>query len=323
MNNPIEDIRALSDTFFQESTDLRKRITEDTRFAHYTAAETAMRIIKGEGSDRALWLRNATEMNDFSEIEYGQSCLTKMLKDAETSTRLQKAGEAVGLNIIDDVILPMGLERERIKRETYLLSLSEHQADDVEGRLSMWRAYGGEANVCLLLRTAAFTGDQDAYEVDMVAVDYRGVTGFRERFLALISQVEANAGRIANIDRNDIATNWKRALDDIVLSTKHPSFEEEQEWRIIHRREVFAESNVPSKVVNVGGTVQVVHYLPMENIPKLGVKNASLDEILERVIIGPTSNPSLVQEAFVRLLSDANVSSASDRVVMSGVPLKR
>jgi hypothetical protein len=316
-------LEIVTDAFYQESDALRERITPETRFAHYTSAETAMRIIRGDGSDGALWLRNATEMNDFSEIEYGQSCLESVLGDDEIAERATQAGLNVGVNIADDVFLPMGQERDRIKRETFLLSLSEHDASDTEGRLSMWRAYGGVANVCLLMKTAAFVTPQDAYDVDIVAVDYDGIEGFKRRFLSIISNVERNRGDLAQLDPGLIAINWKRVLDDLILSTKHPSFREESEWRIIHRRRQSEISNVPSKVVSVGGIVQVVHFLPLQNIPKNGVNNATLEELLERIIIGPTTNAALVREAFVRLLTDAKIAAADDRVVASGVPLRR
>lgn len=39
--------------------------------AHYTTAETALQIIQ----NRTFWLRNATLMNDYSEIEHGDACL--------------------------------------------------------------------------------------------------------------------------------------------------------------------------------------------------------------------------------------------------------
>ncbi|PHS26931.1 MAG: hypothetical protein COA84_05615 [Robiginitomaculum sp.] len=38
-----------------------------TRFVYYTSAETAMKVLRNQ----ELWFRNATVMNDFSEISYG------------------------------------------------------------------------------------------------------------------------------------------------------------------------------------------------------------------------------------------------------------
>lgn len=314
----------LDDTFYRYVDDLRARVTPNLRFAHYTSADTAMRIIRGEGSDRALWLRNATEMNDFSEIEYGQACLEFALGLDGVDDRFKRISDTLGFNVETEVFGAMGAERARIKANTFLLSLSEHDVADVAGLLSMWRAYGGASNVCLLLRTEALGTDQTAYDADITAVHYGGPEGFAQRFMRIAEGVENNLGNLSKLDPGLVAFNWKIVLDDLVLSTKHPSFAEEREWRVIyHRKETPNRPPPPSRVVTVNGIVQVVHYLPMQNVPEAGVNNATLDEILERLIIGPTPNPGLVKEAFVGLLREAGVGNPEQRVVTSNIPLRR
>lgn len=283
-----------------------------------------MRIIRGDGSDRALWLRNATEMNDFSEIEYGQHCLELALGADGIDDRFKRISDALGLDVETAVFGVMGAERARIKANTFLLSLSEHDVSDVVGLLSMWRAYGGASNVCLLLRAEALGTDQTAYEADITAVDYTGPDGFIQRFMRVVKGVERNLDELIKLDSELVAFNWKRVLDDFVLSTKHPSFAEEREWRVIfQKRENPSRPAPPSKIVSVNGIVQVVHYLPMQNVPEAGINNATLDEILERIIIVPTPNANLVWEAFVNQLRDAGVTNPEQRVVTSNIPLRR
>ena len=53
------------------------------QLAHYTTADTAMKIIKG----KSLWLRNAGVMNDYSEIAYGKNVLEPVIK-SELGVRL-------------------------------------------------------------------------------------------------------------------------------------------------------------------------------------------------------------------------------------------
>jgi hypothetical protein len=108
------------------------------------------------------------------------------------------------------------------------------------------------------------------------------------------------------------------------LEIEHKSFHEEKEWRIIHRpSRKWTPLDVPSKVVSVGGIVQVIHYLPFQNIPEHGLNGVELEEILDRIIIGPTPNPQLVRQAFIRLLTDASISDPEKRVVISNIPLRR
>jgi hypothetical protein len=314
----------LSDALFGYTAELIERVTPNLRLAHYTSADTALRIIRGEGTDRALWLRNATEMNDFSEIEFGQACLEYTLDRPGIADRIAKIGAELGINIGDEVFVLMGEERQRIKRETFLLCLSEHDAGDDIGVLSMWRAYGGDSNVCLLFHTSALTSPQTAYDVDITAVDYRGPEGFLARFTRILDDVEGNIEKLKDIDPKLITFNWKSVLDDMVLSTKHPSFAEEKEWRIIYRRKVQPVIPAPPhKIVVIGGIAQVVHYLPMANVPEMGVEKADLEDILDRIIIGPTANPELVKEAFVEQLAQVRISEPARKVVACNIPLRR
>lgn len=318
------DNAILEAALFGSTAEIIARVTPTLRLAHYTSAETALRIIRGDGTDRALWLRNATEMNDFSEIEFGQDCLEFTLSQPGIAERIARIGEALGLDVGRQVFGPMDEDRQRIKRDTFLLSLSEHDANDTMGVLSMWRAYGGSANVCLLFRTDALTSPQEAYDVDITPVDYGGLEGFLARFTRVLRDLETNIDQLKLVDRNLIAFNWKAVLDDMVLSTKHPSFAEEKEWRIIHHRKAIpVRPAPPHKIVVVGGIAQVVHYLPMVDVPEKGVKNANLSDILDRIIIGPTANPALVVEAFVAQLVDAGINDAAQKVVACEIPLRR
>lgn len=322
--NDDEILQVLTDTFYSLTPPLEEEITPDLRFAHYTSAAVAMSIIQAKPEDRCLWLRNATEMNDFSEVEFGQGCLERLLGDPECVNRLQEACDAIHPDLFLPTFTMMGEERRRIKSETYLLSLAVHDCDDTQGKLSMWRAYGGDANVCLVFNTAPFTAPQQAYDVYISSVSYEGYHGFMMLMEKLSDKLEDNRDQLRLLDPELLKMNMKFTLDAIVLSTKHPSFEEEQEWRVIYRPPAPPKApDVPSRVVNVGGIVQTVYMLPMMNIPDKGVENAELHEILDKIIIGPTPNPPLVREAFVRLLTEAGIEDADKKVVQSNVPLRR
>lgn len=216
-------------------------------------------------------------------------------------------------------------EAGRIKSSTYLLSLAQHNIQEQQsGILSMWRAYGGLANVCLILRTEPFANPQTAYDLSVSPVMYGGLLEFRKQLNTMSARMIERQEDLRRIPTETVEFNIKRALDFAVLSTKHPSFHEEKEWRVIYRPpEPPAIPDVPSKIVSVDGIVQKVFYLPMVNRPEHGILSAELNQILDRIIIGPTPNPDLVRRAFVDLLYAANVEDAINRVVVSGVPLRR
>jgi hypothetical protein len=319
-----QQMTVLDDTFFGWGKEREAEVTADAKFAHYTSAQVAMDILRSKEDDRCLWLRNAMLMNDFSEIEYGQSILRSILAVEQTRDLMVQACNAIHTDIIN-VFTMLDEEVYAIKRSTYLLSLALHKGREVhQGKLSMWRAYGGDANVCLLLNPQAFMTPQTAYDVIIAPVDYGGPANFIAGINSLVQGMTRNCGVLRTLDPELVKANFKLALDAMILSTKHPAFEEENEWRLIHRAQLPPVANSPpSKIVNINGIVQKVFYLPMRNIPEHDVQNADLNSLLHKIIIGPTPNPELVWEGFVELLVQSGIDDPASRVDMSRIPLRR
>lgn len=296
------------------------------KLVHYTSAQTAHSILTAKyEDDRCLWLRNATEMNDFSEVDYGLATLRSVFSDDEFAQSWGEACEAIVPNHFQNVFKAISDEAGILKMNTYLLSLSAHAEAELDiGLLSMWRAYGGSANVCLVFNVDAFANEQDAYDVNIAPVDYRGPYGVRQEIERMRDAMIEHREALKAIDRDLIAFNMKYALDIMLLSTKHPGFAEEKEWRIIYRPSgVGLRNNVPSKVVCLNGIVQTVYYLPMKDVPEKGLYKANLNELLNCIIIGPTPNPAVVADAFTRLLHDAGVDDPKSRIKISNIPLRR
>ncbi|MBD8699297.1 DUF2971 domain-containing protein [Sphingomonas sp. CFBP 13714] len=319
-----DQLAALDDAFFSWGKEREAEVTDEVKFAHYTSAQVAMDILRAKEDDRCLWLRNAMLMNDFSEIEYGQQLLRLTLGTQQNRDAMVQACDDIHADI-KSVFNLLDQEVYAIKRSAYLLSLALHKGKELhQGKLSMWRAYGGDANVCLLLNPQAFMTPQTAYDVIIAPVDYGGPENFIAGIGALINGLRRNRDVLRTMDPELVKTNFKLALDAMILSTKHPGFEEENEWRLIHRAQLTpVENSPPSKIVNINGIVQKVFYLPMKNIPEQDVSNADLNSLLHRIIIGPTPNPELVWEGFVELLIQSGVDKPADKVDMCRIPLRR
>jgi Protein of unknown function (DUF2971) len=314
----------LNQCLFGYDMQRQSEITDDVRFVHYTSAETAMKIITGDDEKRHFWLRNATEMNDFSEVQYGQFCLEEALRDNNFAERFKTAFNSIDERIVPDFATMVDQELASLKSNTYLLSLSMHRGEELSmGRLSMWRAYGGNANVCLVLNTAAFA-DQDAYDVVISPVMYGGPAEFKASLEEMLGKIEANREALKALPYADVRDNLQRAIVYAILSSKHPAFKEEEEWRLIYRPSTNPEL-IP-KIVCLDGIVQTVFLLPLENVEipdGNSVTNATLPELLERIIVGPTPNYSLVSLAFWKLLRDAGVKNPADKIVSCNIPLRR
>jgi hypothetical protein len=264
-------------------------------------------------------------MNDFSEVDYGLATLRHAFSDNDLEQSFQEACDAIVPNHFQNVFKAIGDESTILKLNTYLLSLSAHAGPELEmGLLSMWRAYGGDANVCLVFNVDAFANDQDAYSVNIVPVDYRGPSGMRQEVERMRDALIEHREMLRRIDAEVLSFNMKYALDLMMLSTKHPGFAEEKEWRIIYRPPPPPyEPDVPSKIVCVNGIVQTVFYLPMKDIPEKNLLKANLSELLDCIIVGPTPNPGVVGNAFIHLMRKAGINDPERRLKISGIPLRR
>lgn len=222
-----------------------------------------------------------------------------------------------------EIILPMMESAAYLADRAYLTSLSLHDArESLTGKLSMWRAYGGPDNVCLLFHTQPFVANQTAWELVLSPVLYGGPFEFKREFEAFIQRLERCAGVLSSLDASIIQANVARALDSAVLSIEHHGFHEEVEWRIIHQHSDF-HADPPSETVTFNSQRELVYHLPIENNDEGGIWGASLDEALDRIIIGPVANPKRTRNHLVRLLGEGGIMRPEDRVGHCGIPFRR
>lgn len=151
--------------FFGYSHERVERVSnEKLQLAHYTTADTAMKIIKG----RTIWLRNAAVMNDHSEIEYGRKVMEPVLK-SPLGVRFYDVLDAAHAGASQEVMRQHVEHRRDAREKVFMSSLSEHVQGDRLGRLSMWRAYGGPvAGIALLLKSDIVQFDYGPVDLETV-----------------------------------------------------------------------------------------------------------------------------------------------------------
>ena len=122
---------------------LMRAATAGQRFVHYTAAASAMSMIR----NRELWLRNTQCMNDFSEVQHGLALLERAYRSS-AGHRLIGFFEAIFPGFRDEVAGRLAALSESIGYESFIACVSEHDAAEAGvGRLSMWRAYSSGCSV--------------------------------------------------------------------------------------------------------------------------------------------------------------------------------
>ena len=299
---------------YQES--ISELTSENGRLAYYTDADTALKII----SNGEVWLRNATVMNDFSEIAYGLELTMRAL-----SGRAGKAFERAA-----DEIFPgaMATAKDLIGRlqndwrfETYITCVSRHKsAEDQTGRLSMWRAYGDTA---LVVRNTPMSASTDDLGVYSIPVNYFTPRDCEDR-LEKVTEAIRDSQHFLRQHGKDTFINhivWMVSLS--AIATKHPSFAEEEEWRIYFRPAEQPDTILEKRAVVIAGIPQEIWVLPLRHDPEHGLHFADISSLLDRIIIGPTAHPYVSYRAFVTALRNAGVNDAEKRVMVSDIPLRR
>jgi hypothetical protein len=321
-------MQAYMETFFPYATRKMAQMKEKgTRFAHYTSAENALRIISGN----CVWLRNTNVMNDFSEVQHGHACILAAWEDDSVGGRLRRALDTVETGLADS-IMQRFRDTERLRAlDSYMVAISEHgnadSREDLYGRLSMWRAYGGNTNVAFVFNSAPFFNESDALTAYTSPVLYADAEMFKPHFLEVVQGAERHLAILKALGRDVISHALISALHFGALSTKHPGFWEEREWRVIFSPSFSITGRISDKlkssIESVGGVPQRIYKLMLENYPDEGHTGATIPELLEEVIIGPTQYPWPIYDALVEKLSAVGVADAGKKVRVSQIPLRR
>ncbi|MFO1254894.1 MAG: DUF2971 domain-containing protein [Sphingomonadaceae bacterium] len=294
----------------------------NTRFVHYTSAAAGISILQ----NNCVWLRNSSLMNDYSEVKHGLDCLFHAWNEKGLGDRFSAILNAIDPNSGDKLQATFNDTIPELVSESYLLSISEH-GDGIEdrvGRLSMWRAYGSSTGVAFVFNQHPFISPSDALHAYTSPVLYGDRSDFAVMFERLVKGFEENLSFLTElVQQGWSATNMVEILRFAVLSAKHPGFREEREWRVIYNPERNPSANIMSELVVLNGVPQRIHKIPFVNHPDQGFTGATVPELLEKIIIGPSAHPYPIARAFADLLEERGVQDIGNKIVISDIPLRQ
>jgi len=93
----------------------------------------------------------------------------------------------------------------------------------------MWRAYGGQAGVALVLNGEVMFREFHALGAYSSPVAYLPPDEFAAEFVRIAESIAAEADYIRTLDRDTVKASAFNMLRFAVLCTKHPGFHEERE----------------------------------------------------------------------------------------------
>jgi Protein of unknown function (DUF2971) len=283
---------------------------------HYTSAGAALEILQS----KTFWLRTTRVMNDVREIAHGTNLVREYFDDRGKPffDCLNRIADGLSERVTDSYNQWV----DDLERNTFVGCLSEHEdVADQNGKLSMWRGYGARGGVALVVDPFFIDADTEDLETYSVPVlyftDARAESCFEELCKRVVMEEE-----FLKEQGEEVVHLWAfNALQTFGLTLKHPAFEEEREWRLIHRPVFRSSKFVPAQIRTVRGVPQVIHALPL--VHHGDGLSIDLKSLLKKVIIGPCENPDVAAQAFaIELSQHMSPGEAWNRIHIAQVPLR-
>jgi len=289
--------------------------------AHYTSIAILEQILKTD----EIWFSNPLFMNDFEELRFGIQQGIQAFWGSEAIKTACRSQERFGrlayaFNFYSDFF------QSELLIDTYVFCLSEHEANNNDGLLSMWRGYGGngsgvaiifdsrQANVVpespLLIMPVIYSSTDDRIE---------WLKNILVRFAEIMASFEIPDDKL-----HIPAWILFDRIRQFSLFTKHCGFSEEKEWRIAYIKDrdvnhAFAPM-CDYTVCNRG--VEPKLKFQVEHIPGLTDSDLNLCKIIYKIILGPSTSSPLAKNTVLRMLDKVGKPELKDRVFGSTIPFR-
>lgn len=308
----------LNEIFFPHHNQQLKRVLDDElNFVHYTNADTAFKIIKNE----EIWLRNVAVMNDFREFEHGKECLINLLDNSDEGQSLKDIFNEINPEVFDQVYLDFKNWGPFIKDDFYISCFSEHKNKEEDiGKLSMWRAYGGNSGVAIIFKQDFFNKLNAYYGLDFSSVAYLNTDQLKQEISHLTTTISINAEQIKTLSTKALSFYLFNIFRFSALCNKHVGFDEEKEWRLI----AVASQNIKNDLISQ--EIETISGIP-QNILKVRLKetltvNLAFKDMIHKVIIGPCLYPWTIRNSIATALSDIGITAPEKIIYISNIPLR-
>ncbi len=293
------------------------------RFAHYTSADAAIKILRG----KRMWMRNAKCMADYSEVVHGYELLRQFFGDERNWNEFLRVVDGVAPGVAQKAFSNFNgwWRHGNLGLNIFVASLTEHDTKENDvGRLSMWRAFGGtsDTRVAIVLKLPASSTATTALNILFGPVVYAKTEDVSAEVRTVMNNIVRESDFLRTVEPDMIERYLFVLLFSGVTGLKHEAFREEREWRAVYCHELFPSKLMAKSVEVVGGVPQHVYKIPLDKEFSSDVASLDVGGIVERVIIGPSPYPWPLYQAFVDVLEQVGVPNAAERVWVSAIPLR-
>lgn len=289
--------------------------------AHYTSLSTMESIFKGE----ELWMSHPFLMNDHEELGWG------IMKGTERFFNSKRIAQAVTNEDHYRVLMKALMDARDVdgnthSYDTYIACFCAHDRGDRDGRLSMWRAYGSNGGGVAIVFDTSMLVEDDQSPLIIAPVEYR-TTAERYAWIdnaidIVASAIEALGPTASEAQLQDIADAYFARIRFAALFSKHASFEEEKEWRVVY----FPDRDPQGAFKQLMGYAITQKGIEPKLKLRLGERSLGrplhLEDMVESILLGPTSGSLIARHAMSRLCELTGKPGLASRVHLSSTPYR-
>lgn len=289
--------------------------------AHYTSIATLEQVMAND----EIWFSNPLYMNDWEELRFG---MNEGAAEFRVNDKLREACKSES-NHSKLVYYFDHLFHEFDSKHafnTYVLCLTEHAPTDNDGVLSMWRGYGDSASgVAIVFDTGKIEANESSPLI-ISKVEY-GTTDDRRGWIKnKINDVAEIiwAHELTDQMLFDAAYFWIERLKIFSLFSKHSGFTEENEWRVVYmseRDKSEAFKSMLSYAITARGAEPKLK-LKIKPLDGIFSVDLSLEKLIDRIILGPTTSTVLAANSIKRVLIQKNKPALAEKVKPSTIPFR-
>jgi hypothetical protein len=289
--------------------------------AHYTS----IAALEGMVGRQEVWFSHPLAMNDHEEMVFGMTEGANVFRShvgliGACGTReryeLLRAAFEASLQVFWD----------HQAFDTYVFCAAEHEADDVNGRLSLWRGYGENGSgVAIVFDTGKFGFVPDSpFLVGKVHYLSRAarIAWATERMDVLTQALKETP--VPDDQLRFPAMAFLERLKLAAIFSKDIGFSEELEWRVVYRPERDTRGLLKGMLSYAVGPRGIEPRLKLKIAPLPGLlaEDMSLEKLVDRIILGPSQTSVLALPTVRRMLAQEGMATLSGRVWTSTTPFR-
>jgi hypothetical protein len=141
-----------------------------------------------------------------------------------------------------------------------------------------------------------------------------------DQFSRIADGLEMNLDYLKERGRDMTIFSALSLMETAAVSTKHPGFIEEREWRAVSLPRL-PMKRVTMSIETLNGIPQHVQSVRLQSIPEEGLLGLDPADLVNRVIVGPTEAGPAIYGALCEAMEIAGIPDIQKKLFFSNLPL--